>query len=238
MIVEQLYLSLLNYRLSDLLRKPDPPFMMANAGHGLFVNTKEAATLNAVVKDGGVERGLDALFTEAARVARYGFTPTELERQKQENLREYEAMYAERDTHESATLAEEYIRNFLQGESIPGIAYEYELQKRFLPEITLADVNKLATDWTADRSRVVLVSAPQREGVALPDEAKLAAVINNVASKKIEPYVDTAANASLIDTPPKAGTVVKTTTKDYGITEWRALERRQGGAEADRLQIG
>ena len=44
---------------------------------------KEAASLVAVVKEGGVERGLEALLTEAERVSRFGFTETELARQKQ-----------------------------------------------------------------------------------------------------------------------------------------------------------
>ena len=34
----------------------------------------EATTLQALVADGGVERGLTALFTEVERVARFGFT--------------------------------------------------------------------------------------------------------------------------------------------------------------------
>ncbi len=34
----------------------------------------------ALVADGGVEKGLAALFTEADRVAKFGFTQTELDR--------------------------------------------------------------------------------------------------------------------------------------------------------------
>ncbi len=222
MILENLYLGMFNNRLSDLSRKPDPPFMMASVAHGLFVRSKEAATVGVVVKDGGVERGLQAVFIESERVARFGFTPAEFERQKREMLRQYEAMYAERDKHQSADLAAEYIRNFTTGESIPGIAYEYELQKRFLPEVTVAEVNKLATAWAGDRSRVVLVGAPQKDGVSLPDEAKLAAVMKSVAGSTIEPHVDTMTSTSLLDSPPKGGSVVKTATKEtYGITEWQ-----------------
>jgi zinc protease len=220
-IVERLYFGMLSHRLDDLRQKADPPFVMAITARGRFVKSKEAAVLNALVRDGGIERGLDALLTESERVARFGFTPTELERQKREVLRTYERLFAEKDKHESATLAAEYIRNFTQDEDIPGIAFEYALHQRFLPEITLEEVNKVGKGWTGDRSRVVLVSAPQKEAVAVPDETKLAAVMKGVAEKKIEAYVDTAANASLLDSPPKGGTIAKTATKDaYGITEW------------------
>ena len=220
-IVEHLYFGMLNYRLSDLTQKADPPFVGAGTGRGRFVKSKEAFTLSALVKDGGVERGLDTVLTEAARVARFGFTPTEFDRQKKELMRSRETMYAERDKRESASFAAEYIRNFTQDESIPGTPFEYALHQRFVPEITLAEVNKLATTLGGDANRVVLVSAPQKEGVAVPDEVKLAAVIKGAADKKVEAYVDTVANAALMDALPKGGTIAKTTTKEaYGITEW------------------
>ena len=49
----------------------------------------------------------------------------------------------------------------MQQEPIPGIAYENGLVQRFLPEITLADINSLARDWVPDRNRVVAVSGAQ-----------------------------------------------------------------------------
>jgi zinc protease len=220
-IVERLYFDMLNYRLADLTQKADPPFVRSITTRGRFVKSKEAFMLAAMVKDGGVERGLDAVLTEAARVGRFGFTPTEFERQKRELLRRYENMFAEREKRQSASFAAEYIRNFTQDEDIPGTAFEYALHQRFVPAITLEEVNKLATSGGGDRSRVVLVSAPQKEGVTVPDETQLAAVIKGAADRKIDAYVDTVGNASLLDAPPKGGTVTKTTAKEaYGVTEW------------------
>jgi zinc protease len=193
-IVERLYSGMLNSRLSELAQKADPPFLAAGSERGLFIRSVEAFSLSAMVKEGGIERGLDALFTEFDRVSRFGFTPTELERQKRDVLRNYERLYAERDKRESSALASEYIRNFTQRDTIPGIAYEYELYKRFLPEITLDEINKLGKNWMGDRNRVVMVSSPQKEGLALPDGVKLAAVIETASGKEIKPYVDTAGN--------------------------------------------
>jgi len=74
---------------------------------------------------------------------------------------------SERDASDSEPLADEYIRNFVQQEPIPGIAYEYAMHQRFLPQITLAEINGLAKEWVPDRSRVVVVSAPEKPGVTL-----------------------------------------------------------------------
>ncbi len=86
-------------------------------------------------------------------------------------MQAFEQLAASNDEHTSQSLADEYIRNFMQQEPIPGIAYENGLVQRFLPEITLADINSLARDWVPDRNRVVAVSAPKKAGVAVPDEA-------------------------------------------------------------------
>ena len=83
-------------------------------------------------------------------------------------MQTFEQLAASNDEHTSVSLADEFIRNFMQQEPIPGIAYEYGLVQRFLPEITLAEVNSLASDWVPDRNRVVVVSAPKKPGSAAP----------------------------------------------------------------------
>ena len=219
-MVERLFSGMLSARFSELAQKPDAPFLGAGAGRGQFVRTKEISTLNAGVKEDGIERGLEALFTEAERVVRFGFTATELDRQKTNTMRALERAVVEKENQPSGPLADEYTRNFTTQEPIPGIEYEAALHARFLPEITLAEVNALAKDWVPDRNRVVLVNAPEKPGLTVPDEAKLTAVIAAVR-KEVTAYVDTVDSQPLLDTVPTPGAVTKTTTKDaFGITEW------------------
>jgi zinc protease len=221
--VERVFSGLLSSRFAEMAQKPDAPFLDAETRRGLFVRSTESTVLNALVPDGGVERGLAALFTEADRVARFGFTATELDRYRVGMLQIYEQLAGAKDEHTSASLADEYVRNFIQQEPIPGIAYEYGLVRRFLPEITLAEINGLAHDWVPDRNRVVAVSAPKKAGVAVPDETALAAVIKNTGAGggALTAYVDTVSAKPLLDAPPKPGKVTKTVVKDgSGITEW------------------
>jgi zinc protease len=178
--------------------------------------------LSAGVKEDGVERGLDALFTEALRVEKFGFTDTELQRQKTNIMRGLERAVTEKDNTPSGSLADEYVRNFTDKEPSPGIEYEAALHARFLPQITLKEVNELAKQWVPDNNRVVLVNAPQKEGLAIPDEAKLSGVITSAMRKELTPYVDAVANASLLDAPPTPGSVTSMATKpEFGITEWQ-----------------
>ena len=220
-IVENLVSGMLNRRLSDLSQKADAPFIAGMIGRGRFVRSAEASVVQAMVKDGGIERGLDAVYTEAERAARFGFVATELDRQKKDALRQLERQFTERDKQDSVVYASEYIRHVTVGEPIPGIAYEYELYQRFLPEITLADVNTVMKSWLGEGSRVVVVSAPEKPGVPVPDAAQLAAVMKGVTGRTLQAYVDTVADAALMESLPKPGSVVKTTTRDpWDITEW------------------
>jgi zinc protease len=218
---ERVVSGLLSARLGELSQKPDAPFLAAGTSRGLFVSAAEMTSMTAVVADGGVEKGLAALFAEADRMTKFGITETELERYKVATVRAYERLSLSRDEHQSGTLADEYIRNFMQQEPIPGINYEFALVKRFLPAMTLAEVNQIAKTWMPDRNRVVAVSAPQKTGVPIPDEAKLSAVISGGSGTGLTAYVDEVSSRPLLERQPTPGRIVKTEEKTaYGITEW------------------
>jgi zinc protease len=211
-LVASLYTGMLNDRFAEITQKPNAPFIGAGADRGSLIRSKDAFFLGAAVEQGGVERGLEAVLTEAERVARHGFTATELERAKTNTLRGYEQAYAERGKSESSDYAEEYVRAYLEGEGIPGIAYEYQLVQRLLPTITLAELNALPRSWMSDRSRVLIVTAPQRAGVQLPTREQLLAVFDRVAKKELVAYEDVVTSAPLIETLPAPGRVVARST--------------------------
>src|SRR5688572_4424741 len=222
--VDRLFSGLLNARFSEMTQKPDAPFLFAFTGRGAFLaRSKEIAFLSAVVKDDGVERGLRALRIEAERVARFGFTETELARQKANILRSNEQYLTEKENTLSSAKAAEYIRNFLQGETLPSADDEYELHKRFLPTITLAEINKLAREWFPEstKNRLIVLTAPQNASVTLPDEAKLAAIIKEPRPSDLKAYVDTVASTALVESLPTPGKIANVTTNEKaGLTIW------------------
>ena len=215
---------MLNARFSELAQKPDAPFVFGFTGRGSFLGrTKEIAYLNALVKEGAIENAMRALLTEAERVARFGFTETELARQKLSVLRNYERLALEKDNATSSAKAAEYIRNFLMGETLPSAEDEYALHKRFVPEITLAEINKLAREWFphSPQNRMVIVTAPEKSGLAIPDEPKLAAIIKDAPSAELKAYVDTVGSAVLLESLPAPGKIVNSTTNEKtGLTIW------------------
>lgn len=220
-LVEFLYNSMLNARFQEITQKPDSPIVYGASAKGAMVRSKDIYQLFAGVPPDGVERGLDTLLTEAARVAQFGFTASELERTKVNLLRGIERAYDDRANRRSNGFVSEYTRAYLQGEPTPGLEYEYELYQRFVPEISLAEVNEIGREWISDGNRVVLVNAPESDEVVLPGEAELLTVLDTAADKELTAYEDTVSDEPLMPVLPDAGSIVDTTRiAELDITEW------------------
>ena len=220
-LMESLYHGMLNRRLYELTTHADPPFLGAFSGGYYSVRTKEMIQLAAGVENNGFDRGLEALLTEAERVRQHGFTATELARQKKELLRGMEQAWRERDKLQSRGFAAEYVRHLLEDEPIPGIEGEYELYQELLPTIALAEVNELAGEWTGSRNRVITVTAPDREGVGVPAEEGLLAILESVAGRPVEAYVDQGADVPLLPDEPRPGSVAsRGEIPELGVTRW------------------
>jgi zinc protease len=221
-VVEQLFLGMFNQRLFERSQEADPPFIGAGASQGRFVGPKEAFTMGAGVPEGGILRGLEAVLTEAERVARFGFTAPELERAKARRLRGLERSYDERDKTNSWIYADAYVSHVVEDEPIPGIEAELALHRRLLPDVHLEEVNGLARAWISEHSRVVVASGPDKAGVAMPGEAELAAAFRTAETASITAYADTLGSVPLVAAAPTPSPVVEETRiEEIGVTRWR-----------------
>jgi zinc protease len=213
-LVENLFNGMFNIRLNELSRKANPPYLSARSSNGSFIRTKDFYSLNASVKDSGIAVGLETLLTEAQRIKKYGFTQTELNRVKQSMLRGMEQAYNERDKTESGAFVDEYVRNFLTGEPAPGIAYEYELYKQFIPGITLEEINKLSENWIQEKNSVILVNAPEKKNLKMPSEDELKNIFNKVKNSDVQAYEDKFLNLPLLDKLPASSKIISEKKND------------------------
>lgn len=217
---KRLFYGMLNARLSEKARTGEAPYLGAQAFEGSFVRSAAIYGMSAQVPDDSVEAGLESILTEAARARQHGFVSTELVRQKRSLLEQYETAYADRNNIPSSRLADEYVALYLEGESAPGIAYEYNLVKTALPEITVEDVNQFAARLLGDTNRVVVVQMPEREGLLPPAESDLAAVLSRVAQKDVAPYEDEATDLPLLSEIPEPVAVTERAEQpDLEVTE-------------------
>ena len=219
-LVYSIYNSMLNNRLSELQKQANPPYLKANCEYGQMVKTKNCYTAQARVKEKGIMKGLETLVTENERVKRFGFTAGEFDRTKKEIYRSMESAFAERDKTESSSYAGSLVDYFLNNSPDAGILYELEFYKKFLPEITLDEVNALAKKWITDgENMVVVITATEK--AEMPTDSAIKATFKSIQGAKLEAYVDEVLDKPLLSVLPKPSVVVKENVlAETGITEW------------------
>ena len=221
-ILNTLYNQMINLRLSELTQKENPPFVMGQSGYGGLIGPSDVYTSTAITHPGKIPEGLKAVLLENERVKKFGFTQSELERNKNAMLKSMESAYNERDKRESMSIAQEYTRNFLmRQEPVPGIEMEFEYYKAFMPTITLTEINSLAQKWITDENRVVIVTAPEVAASPAPSEADIRKVLAEVQAQNISKYADETSSEPLMKTVPKAGKVTgEKKIPEVDATEW------------------
>lgn len=221
-MVERLFGRMLSARFDEVAHSQNPPFLAAETNRGLLVRSAVQTTVVALVPDGGAERGLAALITEVQRVIQHGFTQTELDREKSDSLHYLDEALADKDKSPSGPLADELVRHVIQDEPVPGIVYEQAMAQRFLPGISLAEVNALAKNWIPETDRVIAVTAPERAGLALPTQARLASAVFTASNARLTAYVDKVSTQPLLALQPTPGTITRTNSRpEIGVTEWQ-----------------
>ena len=220
-IKRKLFSGMLRNRLNELTKASEPPFIYGTSYFNDMVLTKDGFELFAVVNDDDIMKGIYTLLIEGQRLNRYGFTETELEREKKQVLRTMQKAFDEREKTESRSFVREYVSNFLSGEPIPGIASELEMHKTFLPNISMEEINEFSHLYMKDFNRVVSVRAPKKEGVNIPTEFEILKIFNEVKNIPISPYIDAFSDEPLIAILPDPGNILSENIhSSIGITEW------------------
>lgn len=220
-LIKNLSAEMLNQRLQELTQQATPPFLAGSTGMETLARGYESYSAFAYIGRAGIEPAIDALTHENERARQFGFSQAELDRSKKALQRIVESQYNERDKSESSSFVSEYTRNFLTGETIPGITNEYDYVIKFLPGITLEEVNQYAQKNIPDNAaKLVVYMGSDKEGETIPTGTQLLAWASTAEKTKVLANDDKALPASLMTQAPKAGSIVsETENKRLGLTE-------------------
>ncbi len=217
--VQQLFHGMLRARLQELGRKPDAPFVFAFTFTAEMGRAVDVFRLWAGAKPGRTNDVLKLLTTEVERVRRHGFLESEFEREKLRVLRQLERDVLEQDKVNSRGYAFELVNHFLEDDALPSRELRQKLAEKFLPTITLDEINAVANEWTSRKDRVILASGATRD--KMPSEQELLATVDTASKADVKAYVDEVANATLMARAPKAGTIEREeTVENIGVTVW------------------
>ncbi|PID88363.1 MAG: peptidase M16 [Bacteroidia bacterium] len=219
-LITQVYSVMMSNRIQELVDSDNPPFTYGSVSYsGTWARNQKGLQGFAMTKPGEQLQGLEVLINEIERAKRFGFTKNELKRAKDEITSRLEQSKNNKNKTQSRVYVDEYKRNFLAGEPIPGIDWEYAQFKKFAPEITLDKVNKVAQNLVTKENRVVVITGPEKADIKQPTEKEVLALFNDAKFSKLKPYEEKAMITKLIKKLPKKGKIVKTKTdKKLGTT--------------------
>ncbi len=213
--------SMIDERFEEMVQDPACPFIGGGAGYIELVKLKDSFVNLVVAKSGQEKDAYQSLLTQIEKVRRYGFTDAELERAKANILTSYEKSYNERNSRRNIQYTQEYIRNFLHDEPIPGIEWEYDFVKQVLPMLTIDNINQAAKVLATDDNVIISFTAPEKEGVIIPSNEEILQMFKDIKNAEIEAPKQEVVDNTLIKKAPKAGKVKKVTKNaELGTTEW------------------
>jgi zinc protease len=197
-LAHTLYNRMLGRRLNDMTKTANPPFVFAGTGYSQDVGDMASYSSSATADAKDIKRAFQALLDENQRVLQHGFTASELDREKANMIRQAEQSMAEEDKQESSRVVGRLVGNFLDANPIPNAAQVMDMYKSMLPSITVDEVSQFAKTWITNQSRVIIITAPEKDKAILPDSVELIALMNASSEKSMDPYTDIDLSAPLL----------------------------------------
>lgn len=221
-MVERLFGAMLGQRMQELTQQANPPFVGGGSGVGRLVPGYRSFQSGALLGRQGSGPAVDALVQENERARQFGFGEAELERSKKGLLRNVEKAHAEREKTDSGRYANEYLRNFLEREPIPGIDNELDYTRTLLPTIGLADVNAFAQAVIPEKSaKLVIYTGSDKHDSGTPTEPQLLSNVTQAEQRTVAARTEKAVATSLMAKLPQGGRVVAERQQTLlGLTEW------------------
>ncbi len=221
-MVEQLFGSMLGQRMQELTQQAAPPFVGGGAGVSKLMPGFRSFHASAVLGRQGVDAAVGALVQESERARQFGFSAADLERSKKDLLRNLEQGSAEREKTDSVRYAEEYLRNFLDQETIPGIENELAYARQLLPTIAVADINQFARSVIAEKAaKLVTYSGSDKADNPTPTQAQLLASVGSAEQRVVVARDEKAIATQLLAQLPTPGHIVaERHNAALGVTEW------------------
>ena len=219
--IQSLFGMMTRDRITELLQKGVPPFVMGSIGYGGLVTGYEILSISATPKPDQDAVAFKSIYTEAKRIYQHGFTPGELDRAKTNLLTSYESRYKQRDKINNDQFARDFKAYYIDGEPLTSIDFDWEFVQKVVPTISVEDISARAKQWMTKENRVIVVMGPDKPQAKYLSKEQALAMMDSIDNSSVEPYNDQAVSADLISKKLK-GSKVKSTKKlpDFEAVEW------------------
>ena len=189
--LEYLGFAVLNRRLERLSRGEDPPFVAAGGYRSTTLQSQDAFQLSASLQPGRWREALTALEVERRRIAEFGVTRAELDREIAEQTAAFQTYVAGAGTRRTPVLANAIIDAVNDDDVFTAPADEFTRFQALVAEVTPEMVDAALSDAMRGDGPLVFLAAPE------PVEGGEAAVMAALAAAAAVPVEATADHAAL-----------------------------------------
>ena len=220
-ILVRLMNAMMRTRINDLLQKGNPPFVSGAVRYSELVRGYDVLNISATAKPNQEDLALKAIYTEAERARRSGFTKAELDRAKADLLTNYDNYFKQKDKISNDTYIESIQDYFLTKEPAPSIDFEYDFVKNMMPLVSENEISALFKGLMVEDNRVIVVMGPDDKNVRHLSESEAKGIIMKVQSSDIDAYQDIKLGVSLVNENLSGSRIIKTDLlKQFGAVEW------------------
>ncbi len=214
--------SMINTRIGELLQKENPPFISGSISFGgYYAREYDAFSISANARKNEEGKALEAIYTEAERARKYGFTSGELKRAKASMLSSYENSYKQKDKIDNDTYVEGIQNYFLTGEPLTTIGFDYEFLKQVIDGITPEEISAKFKEVMIDENRTIVVQGLEGADIKHLTKQEALDIIAKVKNSPISPYEDKVLVESLVNEQLKGSKIVKTVPLPmFDAVEW------------------
>ncbi|TFG84129.1 MAG: insulinase family protein, partial [Spirochaetales bacterium] len=207
-------------RLSDLTRAGGKSWVEAYFDDDYFYGMTRIFAFTLSARSGSELAAFSDLAVEVERLRRHGFTESEFKRTVDGYRRWLTTLDVEDQDLRSGNFADEYVRNFMYDEPVPGVINERVYIKDALDALTLQDLNMSARSILADDEGFVAVRAMAAPADGSINEADFESALETARARAIEPLaVSDTAQVGLFDGEPEGGSIVSEELMPNNITE-------------------
>ncbi len=215
-VIRNLTEQAINFRLNALINSGKANWEDAYFGTDYFFGQTRSLDLVMRAKAGKELEAFKMLMEEIERLKQNGFTVGEFNRAISSHRAWVKTLDVEDMDLKSDDFAEEYTRNFMYDEPVPGVTNERVYITNVLNTLTLDMLNNYMREMLKDFTKgfIYVRTKPQFVSLKQEDFAKL---IAGAISKKYEPFVSTEKEIGLYDNllPPGKITAEETFYNDF-----------------------
>jgi len=214
--------SMINTRINELLQKENPPFVSGYVTFdGYYARGYDAFSITATARKNEEAKALEAIYAEAERARKFGFTKGELDRAKAKMISDIENRYKQKDKINNDTYEGDIQGYFLTGEPLTSIDFDYEFIKQVIDGITPEETSAKFKEVMLDENRTIVIQGLEGADIKHLTEPEALDILTSVKNSQLTPYEDKALGASLIKEDLKGSKIIKTVPlPQFDAVEW------------------